>query len=205
MKIIVIHGDDTVKLYERLQRFTEEAKKRNWQITDYSFDEVSNQTLFDDEKFFILRDYKKLTKTDVGNLTKYSGNLIIYHEGKIPALFIKTLNATKIESFDLPQKLWSLLDNITIKGLHDVVKTEAVEMVFALIASRFKDLYWVTFGNPPYPSWRISKLRSQAQKFKKEDLENIVIELAKIDVDAKTGKANLLSSLDILLAKRLSL
>jgi DNA polymerase III delta subunit len=204
MKIIVLHGDDTIKLYERLTKFTEEAKKRQWELTDYSFNEISNQTLFDSEKFFILRDYKKLDKTELKQLDKYLGNLIIYHEGKIPALTLKTYNASKVEVFELPQKLWGFLDNISLKGLHEVIRTEAVEMVFALLASRMKDLYWAKVGTPPYPSWRVSKLKSQGSKFSEETLKEVIQEMAEIDVNSKLGKENLLSSLDMLMVKKLS-
>lgn len=204
MKIIVLHGDDTIKLYERLTKFTEEAKKRQWEVTDYSFNEISNQTLFDSEKFFILRDYKKLDKTELKQLDKYLGNLIIYHEGKIPALTLKTYNASKVEVFELPQKLWGFLDNISLKGLHEVIKTEAIEMVFALLASRMKDLYWAKVGILPYPSWRVSKLKSQGSKFSEETLKEVIQEMAEIDVNSKLGKENLLSSLDMLMVKKLS-
>ena len=205
MKIIVIHGDDTVRLYERYVRFTDEAKKRNWEVVDYSLSEVSNQTLFDTEKFFILKDYKKLTKKELENLDNYSGNLVVYHEGKIPALSLKTFKATKIESFDLPQKLWSFLDNITLKGLHDVLETEPVELVFMLLSARIKDLYWAKVGNPNYPSWRVGKLKAQGSKYLSKVLLEIISDLAEIDYNSKIGRANLLSSLDMIMVKKLSL
>lgn len=205
MKIIVIHGDDTVRLYERFIKFTDEAKKRNWEVVDYSLSEVSNQTLFDTEKFFILKDYKKLTKKELENLDKYSGNLVVYHEGKIPALSLKTFNATKVESFELPQKLWSFLDNFSVKTLHEVIETEPIELVFTLLATRIKDLYWAKIGSPLYPAWRTSKLKSQGAKYSKEVLSDVISDLAEIDAKTKIGEANLLQSLDILMIKKLSL
>lgn len=203
MKIIIVHGDNTVKAYERLSVFIKEAKKRNWEVTDYSFSAVANQTLFDSEKFYILKDYKKINKSEILKLDKYSGNLIIYHEGKIPATAIKTFKPSKIESFDLPQKIWGFLDNITIKGLHEVIETEAPELVFALLSSRLKDLYWVTVGIPNYPSWRVSKLKSQASKYSISILENVINKLSEIDIKVKTSNVKLIDLLDLLIIKHL--
>ncbi len=182
MKIIVIHGDDITKLYERFTKFTEEAKKRNWEVTDYSLSEVSNQTLFDTEKFFILKDYKKLTKKEIESLEKYSGNLVIYNEGKIPAPMLKTLKPAKIEIFELPQLLWKFLDNFDIKIFHELIKTQAAEFVLAMMA------------------W---KLKQKYTKDKSKEVGKMITDLAEIDANVKIGKANLVQSLDLLLIKHL--
>lgn len=182
MKLIVLHGDDTQKSYDRLSVFIDEAKKRGWKITDFSIDEVENQSLFGEECFYVLHDHKILDKKLVEKLKKYSGNLIIYNTGKIPAPTLKNLNADKTELFELPQLLWKFLDNMTVKGLHELLKTQAVEYVLAMIAWKFKQNY----------------IKNPSEKNAK-----LISELAEIDVKAKTGKADLLLSLDILLSKNL--
>ncbi len=183
MKLIVLHGDDTEKSYKRLQVFVDEAKKRNWKITDFSIEEIENQSLFGEESFYILKDYKVLDKKLNEKLKKYSGNLIIYNSGKIPAPTLKNLGAEKIELFELPQLLWKFLDNITVKGFHELLKTQAAEYILAMMAWKLKDKYR---RNPtPEVSFMIS-------------------ELAEIDVKAKTGNADLVLSIDMLLSKRLS-
>lgn len=183
MRIIVLHGDDTQKSYERLTVFINEAKKRNWKITDFSIEEIENQSLFDEESFYILKDYKLLDKKMLKKLKKYSGNLIIYNTGKIPAPTLKNLNADKTELFELPQLLWKFLDNMTITNFHELIKTQPVEYVLAMMAWKFKQNYLKN------PSSRNAELIS---------------ELAEIDVKSKTGKADLLLSLDLFLLKRLS-
>ncbi len=182
MKIIVLHGDDTQKSYVRLQVFVDEAKKRNWKITDFSISEVENQSLFGEECFYILKDYKVLDKNTLTKLKKYSGNLIIYNTGKIPAPTLKNLGADKVELFELPQLLWKFLDNITVEGLHKILETQAPEYILAMIAWKFKQNY----------------LKNPSEKNAK-----LISDLAKIDVDAKTGKADLLLSLDLLILKQL--
>jgi len=175
MKIIVLHGDDINKSYERLNKFTDAAKKRNWEII---YDDISaTPSLFGNERLTIVRDYKLLGKKTV------DGTLVIYHEGTLPATFLKTLpKDTKVEEFKLPKMLWSFLDNMTIKSLHEVIKTEAIEFVFIMIAWKFKKRY----------------LASPTPKMKE-----IINKLAQIDADIKTGKADLLSSLDLMFIKGL--
>lgn len=182
MKLIVLHGNDTNKSYARLQKFIDEAKKRSWKITDFSLQEVENQSLFGEECFYLLYDYKLLDKKTVEKLNKYSGNLIVYNTGIIPAPTLKSLNADKTELFELPQMLWKFLDKITIRGLHEIIKTQPIEYVFAMIAWKFKQNYIKN------PSEKNSKL---------------INELAGIDVKSKTSDVKLLTLLDLFIAKHL--
>ena len=89
----------------------------------------------------MLHDYKILTKKILEKLQKYSGNLIVYNQGKIPAPTLKNLGANKIELFELPQLLWKFLDNMTIMGLHELIKSQAVEYILAMMAWKFKQNY----------------------------------------------------------------
>jgi hypothetical protein len=182
MKIIVLHGNDIEKSYARLQTFVEVAKKRGWKITDFSLVEVENQSLFDEESFYILKDYKQLDKKIIEKLKKYSGNLIVYTAGLHPAIHLKMLNPDKTEKFELPQLLWKFLDNMTIDGLHELLKTQAAEYILAMMAWKFKQ----------------NHLKNSSVKNAK-----LVSDLAEIDVKAKTGKVDLLLSLDLLIAKQL--
>lgn len=205
MKLIILHGDYVIKSYERLSKFISEAKKRGWEISDYDNETVCNQSLFAAERFVILRDYKTLNKKDISKLNKYPGTLVIYNEGNIPQTFLKTLTNPKIEEFKLPKIIWNFLDNFSIRLFHEAIKTEPVEFVFSLLAKRFRDLYWVKIdpNSIPYPSWRVGKLKSQSLKFKEETIKEIINRLAKIDIEVKTSKANLISSLDLLIIKHL--
>lgn len=212
MKIIILHGDNTQKSYERLSKFISEAKKRGWEITDYSEDSISNQTLFKSERFYVLKDYKTLSKKQIERLEKYDGNLIIYHEGNIPALFTKSLSKdTKIEKFELPRLVFKFADsfypknsNNCLKLLHELTTNEPIELTFFWLSRHIRDLYWVKIGKPSYPDWRISKLKSQASKFSDDLLKEIISDLAEIDIKVKSSKANLKDSLDLLIVKKLA-
>lgn len=181
MKIIVLQGNDINKSYERLTKFIDVAKKRNWEII---YDDLGvTQSLFGNEKLIIIRDLKLITKKNLEVLDKIEGNFVIYSEKKLPATIINLLPKTsKIENFELPQLLWKFLDNMTVKGLHELIKTEPVEFVFAMIFWKLKKKY---IASPtPHSSFLISRL-------------------AEIDYESKTGKVDLLLSLDLFIAKEL--
>jgi len=205
MKFIILHGDNTPKLYERLTKFIETAKKRGWDITNNEINQTPS--LFNKETLTIYRKYNLLSpKKDIPNILKASGTLVIYHEGHIPQLFLKELpKDTKIEEFKLPKIIWNFLDNISVKLLHEVIKTEPIEFVFSVLAKRFRDIYWVKTSEDtlPYQPWQIGKLKRQSQKYTTREVVQIINKLADIDVKVKTGKADLISELDLMLIKSL--
>lgn len=182
MKIIVIQGEDTKKLYSRLTTFIDEAKKRNWEISEFSVDKVNNLGLFDNQYLFIVRNYKDLNVEDVIKTKDVSGNLVIYHEGKITKEFLDKIRPDKIENFDLPQKIWNFLNKITVSSFHEIIKTEAVEYVVAMIAWKLKQNY---IKNPS------------------ENNAKLIMKLANLDVMSKTSKASLVNLLDLFIAKYL--
>jgi DNA polymerase III delta subunit len=143
----------------------------------------------------------------------FEGNLVIYHEKKIPKSFISSIKKIKKEEeYELPKLLFKFLESLvpgnaerSLNLLHTVLENEPPEFVFAMLARHFKDLYWVKKdpSNIPYPSWRVSKLESQASKFSIKQLKSFISKLAKTDVEVKTGKNDLLRSLDLLVMSEL--
>jgi len=223
MKIIVLHGDDERKLYDRLSKFIETAKSRSWEVA-YLDDpalsiqeQLSSSSLFGNERFFIVRDISRLGKKELEWLSKKSKdlsvNLIIYHEGFISQAILKSLpKDIKIEEFKLPVILWNFLDGIypgnaerSIKTFHQLIEKEAPEFIFTLIAKLFRDLYWVKVDSSSlsYQSWRISKLKSQSAHFTVQQLQQLISLLADIDIKVKTSKSDLISELDLLIIKQL--
>lgn len=222
MKLLILHGDDQIKLYARLVKFIETAKSRSWEISYLDdvpsiIDSINSSSLFGAERFFVLRDIKRLGKKEIEwlkeNAKDIDSNLVIYHEGYVPVALTKGITTdVKIEEFKLPKIIFSLMDMImpgnssqVIKTLHKIIETEAVEFVFVLIAKHMRDLYWAKtdLSSMPYPSWRSSKLKNQADKFTTNNLQLIINELSEIDVLVKTSKADLVSSLDLLFIKSL--
>jgi len=223
MKIIVLHGDDEKKLYERLSKFVETAKSRSWEVsylddkTQHIQEQLSSPSLFGAERFFIVRDVTRLGKKELDwinkNIANLSGNLIIYHEGYISQTILKGLpKDIKVEEFKLPVILWNFLDNIypgnsekCIKQFHQIIEKQAPEFIFTLIAKLFRDLYWIKTDEKsmPYPPWRVGKLKPQASRFTVQQLKQLIDILSDIDIKVKTSKANLIDELDLLMVKQL--
>lgn len=205
MKIIVLHGEDTTKSYERLKTFINVAKKRNWEIL---YDDISSTpSLFGKERLTVVRDYKLLQKKTV------DGTLVIYHEAILPITFLKSLpKDTRIEEFKLPKLIWSFLEYLypgnsegCIIELHEIIEREPVEFVFSLICKQFKEMYWILMDTKSvqFPAWKASKLRSQASKFSLDRIKQIIRLLSEIDYSVKTGKSDLTNELDLLIIKQL--
>jgi len=223
MKVIVLHGDDERKLYDRLSKFIETAKSRSWEVAyldDKSKsiqEQLSSPSLFGAERFFIVRDIMMLGKKELEwigkNADNLSGNLIIYHEGYISQTILKSLPKNiKTEEFKLPMILWNFLDNLypgnstnSVKQFHQIIEREAPEFIFTLIAKLFRDLYWVKVdpSSLSYQPWRISKLKSQSSKFTELMITDFIELLANIDIKVKTSKSDLISELDLLIIKKL--
>ena len=224
MKIIVLHGDNIEKIYERLQKFIKEAKKRGWDIArispsaNLSLPEIlTGESLFNSESLYIWENFSKLRRRELEWLKKKSsrveGTLVIYNQGFIHKSTLNSLPAhKKIEEHTLPKLIWKFLDSFypkntknCLKLLRQVVKHDPEEFVFALLARHLRDLYWVKADADglPYPSWRVSKLKSQAEKFANGQLREIISELADEDIKAKTSKINIADSLDFLVVTHL--
>ena len=222
MKIIVLHGSDVVKSYERLKKFIDTARSRSWEVSFVDESEntleenLSAMSLFGSERFFILRDIKRLGKKETTWLKKkytdLPGNLIIYHEGELGKTFINSLPNPKIEEFKLPKLVWSFLELLRpgaagelVRMFHKIIEREPAEFVFALMAKQFRDLYWVKTSQvlTGIPTWKVGKLKSQANKFTPKKLKEIIERLAEMDINVKTGKEQLISSLDLLIIKLL--
>jgi DNA polymerase III delta subunit len=223
MKIIVLHGEDEKKIYERLQKFISVAKERGWEVTHLDEsdspiqEQLSARSLFSKNRFFILRDTSRLGKKELQWLSRYyeklDGTLIIYHEGVVGATILKSLSKeSKIEEFKLPVLLWNFLDEMVpgnsvklIKDFHKIIEREAPEFLITLISRLMRDLYWVKVDpkSVQLPPWRDQKLKNQASHYPVERLQEIISSLSEIDIKVKSSKANLTDELDLLIIKQL--
>lgn len=166
MRIIILHGQNSTKSYERLTRFIDEAKSRGWEII---YDDVSaTPSLFGKQRITIVRDIKLIPR----NIERIQGTLIIYSDSDLPLSFLKKFKDAKIEKFDLPKIIWKFLEKPSVKLFHEVIKKEPVELVFHLLAKKLRRTKYIN-------------------------------DMARIDYQAKTGKTDLLLSLDLFIAKHL--
>ena len=219
MNIILLHGDDTQKSYERLSKFIDEARRRKWKIVRISNNEqsikdlVSSPELFEGKQFFILDGLKNLSKKNLLWLKKDSqkieANFIIYEKSILSPTLIKNLpKRIKVEEFKIPKVIFKFLESVkpgnskeALKLLRELSKNRNLEFIFAMLSRHLRDLYWVkkSPSNIPYPSWRVLKLEKQASNFTTEKLKNLISKLAEIDIENKTSKSNLKDMLDFTL------
>lgn len=208
-----------------------EIIKGNFQQDLSLIEQLSQSSIFLKERLFVIDEVEKIKKKEFDwirkNILKLPGTLVILNDGYIPAHILRELpKADKTEEFKLPKIIFTMLDSIypgnvkrVLTLLHQTLENNPPEFVFALIARLFRDLYWVKVSAsigpsatssgssvstlPAYPSWRVGRLKSQSSKFKEETIKEVINRLAKIDIEVKTSKANLISSLDLLIIKHL--
>lgn len=225
MKIVILHGDDTEKSYARLTKFVEVAKKRSWEINYFDDpaipieDSLTSVSLFGNERFFILKNSRKISKKDYDwikkNYTNLSGTLIFYFDSTLNSSALKNFPSdSKVEEYKLPVLIWNFLDGLVpgncsreVQLLHRILdrQTQPVEFVFTLIIRHFRDLYWVkeNASSAGFPFWKMNKLKSQASHFTSGQLKNLIQVLADIDIKVKTSNSDLAAELDLFIIKHL--
>ena len=223
MKILLVHGEDSVKSKLRLEEIVHNIKEKGYEVKriggkeNVNLQEVTRlQSLFSQKTLYVIDDVdprifqnfvtkqKKTLEVDViAYFSKEIGKTIL---GNLP-------KGAKVEKFDIPQKLWTFLDSfypsnvkLILDLLHQVVEKNAVEMILAILSRHLRDIYWVktepkTFNAPP---WRIGKLKRQSERFSVQKLKKIISLLAEADYNSKIGKVDLLTSLDLIIIKNLN-
>lgn len=221
MKIIILHGDDSEKSYQRLGTFVETAKARSWEVKFIDADDrqsiteiLSSTSLFSTERFFIIKDHRMIRVKDIDWINKnqdgLEGTLVIYSKGTIPVTILKKFKVIhKTEEYKLPKIIFQFLESFYPKNKNliqlftTLAEKDSAEFAFALLSRHLRDLYWAKVGNLSYPSWRVGKLKAQAGKFADEKLKDILENLSLIDYKAKTGQGNLKDELDLLILTKL--
>src|SRR3989339_296267 len=222
MKIVVIHGEDTARSRARLEEVVDRVKAKGYEVVRLSGQEKTNltestrfQSLFGTKQLYLLDDFDPaiFLKFITSSVRDSEIDIIAYFSKEVGKLVLKGLPpGSKLEKFDIPQKLWTFLDSfypgnrkILLKLLHEAVTTNAIEMVVAMLARQLKDVYWVkleptTFAGPP---WRLGKLKNKDRSFSITQLRKVIRLVAKSDYESKTGQADLLTSLDLTIIKEL--
>lgn len=225
MKIILIHGEDSPAIINKLDDYLAKAKSKNWLIEKFNLSAgltmaefLSVGSLFTEKRLFLIEDVRELTPTDLLWLKKNNDNLkgylILVNDGVIGTKIIQQLpSGIKIEEQKLPRLIFTFLDAFYPKNtaqlakiLKQLEKHEPLEFILALLARHLRDLYWVKEAAQPLPyaeHWRIEKLNRQARLFKAGQLESLIATLADADITAKTSQASLEDLLDQIVSTQL--
>jgi DNA polymerase III delta subunit len=222
MQTIVVQGEYTTLSYERIKVFIKEAKKRSWDVVRIDKDDdvanfLMSSRLFEKQRLIVLEDYKNIDKNTLKFIGDHKDNeeitLVIYQKGLVPKSVLEKLpNLKKIETYNPPKLIFKFLESVYPKNaknclrfLQEAVRYDPVELIFHLLATHLRDLYWVKCdpSTIPYASWRVSRLETQAGKFEEESLKRLISALAKVDIEVKSSDKDLLVALDLLLASHL--
>lgn len=220
MKIVLIHGTDSEKSYERYMQIVNAIKKRGWNFEKLKPDEnvadkLVNTSLFGEDSLYVVKNAEKISSDSLkwlaNNHEKYSSQLMLYSEKKFPSNLKKLLpKNAKQEEFELPKLIFNFVDSLIPNNSNNILKLfskldEPRELLIALIGKQFRDIYWLMNGNGPnYPSWRLGKIKRHTQKFAKAEVETIIIELAEIDVKSKTSDTDVDLLLEMFFVKNFS-
>lgn len=223
MKTTVIYGEHITAARKRFSFIVSAIRKRGWEVINVEVDKTSlaekltYTSLFGENQLFVIENAKQFDASAISwltkNLDKFEGNILIYHEGQLPVEVLNIFKKNgKIEKFDLPKTIFSFLESIypgnaqsSLKAFHEVIEHEPPELVFALICSNLRDVYWAKLDpqSMSLPDWRQRKLISQASRYSSEKLVQIIEKLAEIDIKVKTSQAEIRQSLDQLIASEL--
>ena len=211
--ITLIHGENTKAARDRFLSVIEAYKTKGYGVALVDplremAPQLTGNSLFSGKTVFVLENPKKLASK-----IEKSTDLVLLCDGNAPITLTKTLpRETKIEKFDLPKRLFVFLESLYPKNaknilseLHKLIETEPLELVFFMIGRQFRDLYWVLTDEKTMglPAWRAGKLKNQAERFSKDKLKIMISVLSDMDYKAKTGEADLMTSLDLMIAREL--
>lgn len=221
MNIYLIHGDNNIASYERLQQYLDKARREGWEITyvensDQNItDTLRSNSLFNVKRLVVIRKYSLIDNKTLDYLKNIKDELelIVFHDNTIPVTFIKKLPPLKKnEVFKLSKYLWKFIDSFypgnirnCLFNLHESIKTDPIELIFFLLIGQLKDIFLVLYSNSPlpYPQWRLSNIKKQADKFGKEKIKMTIDALSSIDIKVKTTSANLKDELDLFIVRKL--
>ena len=221
MNIYLIHGDNSLTSYNRLQEYVNKGKDKGWEVTEIEDKEVNiidilrSDSLFGNKRLVVVKEYSLLSDKAIEFINKTLDDieLIIYHGSAIPVTFIKKLkNVKKNEVFKLSKYLWKFIDNFypgntknCLYYFHESLKNDPAELLFTILAGQIKDIFLTLYSDEPlpYPPWRLSNIKRQSEKFGKEKIKMTIDELAKIDIKVKTSSADLKDELDLFIMRKL--
>lgn len=206
----VFHGDHQLASREALYKVREELKAKGLEVISLSdkaidLSEVKQvieaSSLFGSDRFLIVEG---LFTGSVSNAKKevtqyfkqYRPNNVLIWEGK--KVDGRRLNGFEAEEFKINSKVFALLEairpgkqRIFLPLLDEVLKVEAVELVFFLLVRQTRQLIEVIDGGGKGPSWLVNKLRNQAADFGLERLLKFHESLYQLELETKTGSSPL--------------
>ena len=200
--MIIVHGDNQLASRQFFLAKKNEVKKQGQNIVDLAGDSLSlpelssalsSTTLLGEsnavfvEGFFSRRPSNE-KKAIVEYLKQNPQANIFFWESKDISTQLTTHNPLHIHKHDLPKHIFTFIDNWSLSTLRLALSTTEPEQIMAMLAKRIHDLILVKDARGKFPSWQVTKLKSQANKFTLLQLTTYNLQLLEIDHRQKTGQ-----------------
>jgi DNA polymerase III delta subunit len=221
--MIILHGEDTTKSYQRLIELTENMKARQCEVLIHdeqdiditSFrQEIGSSDLFGSTKCIVVKNFLSGTKSKnkerlIDVIKSNNHQEIIFWDSKMVSVtMLRSFPEAKVENFSISPVIFKFLDSLRPGNTKQIVlswkklldEDTEPEFVFAMLVRQIKLLIQaksapVKLKLAPYPARLIS---TQATYFTIDHLLELYRQLYDIDLKIKTGKSS--AVIDILLS-----
>lgn len=185
---------------------------------DIFFQASEGQSLFSDETTIVIENLfskNKINAIEIKKILEYINsnkilNIIIWEQTEVSKTSVLQLKDFDVKSFVIPQQMFTFLEQIRpnnsqslIKLFHELRKTQEPEMILFMIVRQLRLLIQASsnYKNQideakKMASWQVSRLKSQAKFFTKEELLTAYNKLFDLERKQKIGTLPA-SSLDI--------
>lgn len=212
---LVIHGENTISAYDRLQKLRGSQKERPQILSrENTYDELTlallSQSIFDNQNFVICYNFfrdKKIKSTDSLLKDDFDKTVVFYEETKLtPTTLTKLPKHITIEYFKAEPVIFWFLDSVspdlieTLKRLEALGKDDEKNLIwnlsnrFLLLTLAQKNYSFQQVGTitgKPVALWQWQKCQSQSRLFPNGLPKRILSGLLKIDYMIKTGQTQL--------------
>jgi len=210
--MIILHGEDAIKSYDRLSVLTQELKSKQVEVVTQDAEEIDitklrqelgSSGLFGSSKCFVIKNLLTNTKSINRDkllevLNQVTDHEIILWENKgITAATLKKISKAEVEVFSISPVIFKFLDSLRPVNTKNLLLSwkkllnegTEPEFVFAMVVRQIKLLIQAKSGPSyiklaPYP---LRLITQQATYFSLDHLLDLYQKLYAIDVKIKTG------------------
>jgi hypothetical protein len=209
--ITILHGSHTEASRSDLMRRKNESRKSDIRTIDGKTADdtaitqaLESTSLFGSEVLVILeRVFQNRTKTPkrIQSLAKIlagcgSTDVIIWEEKELTPSVLNAIPGADVRLFAIPPQIFSFLDSIKpgagsilLSKYSELIRSEAPEFIFSMLAKRLRQLILVTDSvTPPgMKPWQVNRLTTQANSFTMEQHIGMYKRLCSIEREVRSG------------------
>lgn len=213
--ITIFHGGNYVQSRQALNQHLSTSKLESDRFDGTKLNEetltqaLESNPLFKNTKLFVIENlltlprFKKkdqLLKIIIKNTEQ---NIFLWEKKALSPAVKKLFIKANIREFKLPASIFGFLDHISLKNYHLALINNPAELIFYLLHRRISQLIQALDDPASLKGapWQLGKLKTQAKKYKLNQLISFHQKLLLLDEQVKTGQTSLslAGRLDLLL------